>query len=208
MAYLNEAIIMMEEGASFTAIDRALLSFGMPMGPFTLLDEIGIRVGFKVAKVLSQAFPERSPLGKLFSVIGSDDSLLGRSAGKGFYSYKGKKAEPNQTVLKILRDNKIPAKPFAQEEIISRCIMRMLNESVFCLGESIVDTASHLDMALILGIGFPPFRGGLLRYADTLGIPSVLTAMKGLETHHGRRFMPAPLLITMAENKERFYHEN
>ena len=101
MTYLNEAILMVEEGADFVKIDRAIYDFGMPMGPFTLLDEIGIKVGYKVAKVLFNAYPERSKASKIFSAIGSSDDISGKTSGKGFFIYKKNKKIPNQAILKF-----------------------------------------------------------------------------------------------------------
>jgi len=205
MTYLNEAVLLLEEGAQLDKIDKALFDFGLPMGPFTLLDEIGIKVSYKVAKNLVSAYPERSEMGHIFSEIASKDDILGRANGKGFFVYKNKNKKINPKIIKILKDYKVEHKSIDNEDIVDRCILRMINEASICLDENIVESPGRLDMALILGTGFPPFRGGILKYADFLGMDKIIQKLKIYESKYGKRFAPSSFLNKMFEKKERFY---
>jgi 3-hydroxyacyl-CoA dehydrogenase / enoyl-CoA hydratase / 3-hydroxybutyryl-CoA epimerase len=206
MAYLNEAILMLEEGIDFTKIDRAVYDFGMPMGPFTLLDEIGIKVGYKVAKNMVSTKPDSAQMGKIFTEIGSTDSISGKAGGAGFFIYNKGRKSPNQEIYQIQIKNKIRRNnSITKNEILDRCILRMINESAVCLEEKIVDKPEYIDMALMLGIGFPPFRQGLLKYADDVGIGNIIAGLEDYEKKYGKRFKPSGLITEMAKKKERFY---
>jgi 3-hydroxyacyl-CoA dehydrogenase / enoyl-CoA hydratase / 3-hydroxybutyryl-CoA epimerase len=206
MAYLNEAILMLEQGVNFTKIDKAVFEFGMPMGPFTLLDEIGIKVGYKVAKNMASTKPDGAEMGKIFSEIGSSDSILGKASGSGFFIYKKGRKSPNQEIYQILIKNRIRKNgSISESEILDRCILRMINESALCLEEKIVEKPEYVDMALMLGIGFPPFRQGLLKYADDIGINNIFSGLEVYEAKYGKRFKPASLITEMAKKKERFH---
>ena len=185
------------------------LSFGFlqhEIFPFALLDEIGIKVGYKVAKNLVYAYPERSEMGKLFSKIGSTANITGKVSGTGFYIYKKNKKYPNRQISEILKESEIEKnEKITSEEIIERCILRMINESALCLEEKIIDNPGYLDMSLILGIGFPPFRGGILRYADDMGIEKVYEKLEKYESIYGKRFTPCDLIISMHSSNSQFY---
>lgn len=204
MPYLGEAARMLEEGGAVQDIDGALTQFGMPMGAFVLLDEIGIDVAYKVADILYHGLGERvkpSPLlGTLYK-----QGYFGKKNGKGFYLYKGRKrGEPDPAVVGMIESSRT-AEKITGEEIVERTILLMVKEAVLCLEEKIVDTAEHLDAALIFGIGFPPFRGGLLRYADTLGAGKIVAKLEGYTKKHGERFTPPRSLVDMARSKTGFY---
>ena len=206
MTYLNEAVLLVEEGVDFVKIDKIIFDFGMPMGPFTLLDEIGIKVGYKVAKILLAAYPERFEESPIFSRIGSMDNITGRISGKGFFVYKKKKSAPNPAIYEVLEENKnIKNYKIFKNEIIERCLFRMINEAALCLEEGVIENPGFIDMALILGIGFPPFRGGLLKYADDVGIENVLCGLEKYEKKYGKRFKACNLLKEKAKKKEGFY---
>jgi 3-hydroxyacyl-CoA dehydrogenase/enoyl-CoA hydratase/3-hydroxybutyryl-CoA epimerase len=205
MSYLMEAVIMMEEGVDFTRIDSSIYNYGMPMGPFALMDEIGIKTAVKVAAILEKAYPERSVKSKLMPEFVKNSSLTGRSAGSGFYIYKKKMKFPNPAVRIILKNNGINRINISGDEITERCILRMINEAAYCIGEKIIESPGHLDMALILGTGFPPFRGGLLRSADETGIRRICEKLREYEARFGVRYKTAPLLQEMNEKKGRFY---
>jgi len=201
LPYINEAVKMFEEGADFERIDNIVLDFGMPMGPFVLADEVGLDVGYKVAKVLEDAYGERMTVSSILDRVYHQMNLLGKKNGKGFYIHGAKKREVNDAV----KDLVFSKRQFDEQEIIDRAMLIMINEAVMCLEEGIVDNAQYLDMAMIMGTGFPPFRGGLLKYADSLGIERVVISLKALAKQHGVRFEPAKLLLDMANNKETFY---
>lgn len=199
--YINEAVRMFEEGADFEKIDNVILNFGMPMGPFVLADEVGLDVGYKVSMVLEEAYGERMKASSILDRIFHQMQLLGKKSGKGFYVHTGKKRVANEAVKALVYSKR----SFDEKEIIDRAMLIMINEAAMCLEEGIVDNAQYLDMAMVMGTGFPPFRGGLLKYADSLGIQSVVISLHSLETNHGIRFKPAKLLLDMEKNKKTFY---
>ncbi len=201
LPYINEAVRMFEEGADFEKIDKLILNFGMPMGPFVLADEVGLDVGYKVAKVLEDAYGERMKVSSILDRVYQQMQLLGKKSGKGFYLHSGKKRAANPEVKNLV----FSKRQFDEQEIIDRAILIMINEAAMCLQEGIVDNAQYLDMAMVMGTGFPPFRGGLLRYADALGIQSIVITLETLAKNHGIRFEPAKLLTDMAKNKKTFY---
>ena len=201
--YIVEAVHLFEEGASFERIDRLLLEFGMPMGPFRLVDEVGLDVGYKVAKVLEEGYGARMATAPIFERIYSQMGLLGKKSGRGFYTYANNSAEVNAEVEALVTEKR----EFRDEEILDRTILVMLNEASRALEEGIVDNAGYLDMAMVMGTGFPPFRGGLLRYGDERGIESVVSRLKVLSTLYGERFEPSALLLHMAQEDQKFYKE-
>jgi len=175
MPYLNEAGYLLEEGVSVKDLDKAALNFGMPMGPCRLLDEIGIDVGVKVAKVMHDGLGARAyPSG--FSKKLVEKNLLGKKSSKGFYLYdeKGKVAGENPELKELLPAQEVK---LSEREIQLRLFLPMINEAAEILKEGIVQTAADVDLGLIYGIGFPPFRGGLLRYADLEGLEQIEKAI-------------------------------
>jgi 3-hydroxyacyl-CoA dehydrogenase/enoyl-CoA hydratase/3-hydroxybutyryl-CoA epimerase len=198
MPYLREALVLLEEGYSVAELDAAMRRFGMPMGPFEVVDEVGLDVAQKVAGVLSRAFPDRMTtapgLEKLIAA-----GRLGRKTGAGFYRHRGRRREPDPTIRGLLglTRRRRAATPDALSE---RLVLAMINEAALCLGEGVVADAGLLDLAMIMGAGFPPYRGGVLRYADTFGLPKAVTRLTALRAEKGDRFKPAPLLVTLAES--------
>lgn len=200
ITYINECARMFREGASILHVDKTIEEFGMPMGPFTLADEVGLDVGYKVSKVLEEAYGERMTVAPIFKEV-VDMKLLGKKGKKGFYVYNGKEKKINKEVVAI----QPRSRPYSKPEIIDRAMLIMINEAARVLDEKIIKDASQLDMAMIMGTGFPPFRGGLLKYADSLGIEKVHMSLVQLQEKYGDRFEPAKLIVEMAENKETFY---
>jgi 3-hydroxyacyl-CoA dehydrogenase/enoyl-CoA hydratase/3-hydroxybutyryl-CoA epimerase len=206
MPYLNEALHLFREGVHIEAIDGAMVEFGMPMGPLRLLDEIGLDVADKVSHILGAAFGDRvHPAGVLEPMV--QGGRTGRKNGLGFYRYRGKEITPDPAVYPLAdRPSRevIQAGPEAWRE---RMVLAMVNEAARCLEEHVVATPALLDLAMILGTGFPPFRGGLLRYADTLGPSSAVERARVLESAHGPRFAPPDLLGRVAGIGGRFRDE-
>jgi 3-hydroxyacyl-CoA dehydrogenase/enoyl-CoA hydratase/3-hydroxybutyryl-CoA epimerase len=197
-----ETMAMVEEGISQEQIGRALLNFGMPMDPFELADEVGNDVNYKVLESFSKAYPDRVYVSKIVKQV-FDAGFFGKKVDKGFYLYaKRKKRGPNPEVLKWLPKDK---KSVKDATIVDRLTLAMLAESARCLEEKIVTEPGHLDMALVLGTGFPPFRTGILRYADDLGIKQCVEKMEILQKEYGARFAPCPLLQQMAKEGRGFY---
>jgi len=205
MPYLNEAAMMLEQGASVAEIDAVLLKFGMPMGAFILLDEIGIDVAHKVAAILHQGLGDRAKPSPLLGIL-FDKGYYGKKNGKGFYIYTGKKrGVPDPSIVgEVPLQAGVATKP-GPEEIVERAILLMVKEAALCLEEKIIDRPDMLDAALIFGIGFPPFRGGLLRYADSLGLKAVVEKLNGYAERYGERFLPPASLQEMANKGKRFY---
>ena len=207
---LNEAALILQEGGVVTDIDDTLKQFGLPMGPFVLADEVGIDIGFHVATILEQAYGERMKVAGIFKRIFVEEKLLGKKSGAGFYTH-AKKTPPryNKNIEGILTfyraDNNITPHAFDSETIIDRCILIMLNEAVRCLEEGIIDNPAYLDMAMLMGTGFPAFRGGLLKYADNQGVNTVCDKLTALSKRYGARFAPAQLLVDKAKNGQSFY---
>ncbi len=201
LPYINEAVRMFEEGADYEKIDALILDFGMPMGPFVLADEVGLDVGYKVAKVLEDAYGERMKVSSILDRVYQQMQLLGKKSGKGFYIHSGKKRQVNSEVVGLV----FSKRTFDEQEIIDRAILIMINEAAMCLQEGIVENAQYLDMAMVMGTGFPPFRGGLLRYADSIGISNIVMTLESLAKNYGIRFEPAKLLQDMAKNNKTFY---
>ena len=203
--YLNEAVYLAMEGVPIPELDRVLLKFGMPMGPMELIDEVGIDVAEKVGHVLHAAFGERmvpAPLNQKILAAG----YLGKKNGKGLYTYTGPKKtkEFDPKVYSIIGVTPSHAK-VSDEEIVERCILPMINEAARCLEEKIVASPSEVDLGMIMGTGFPPFRGGLLRYADTLGAKLILERLKKYHAKLGNRYEPSAALIARAEKNQTFY---
>jgi 3-hydroxyacyl-CoA dehydrogenase/enoyl-CoA hydratase/3-hydroxybutyryl-CoA epimerase len=206
MPYLNEGLHLFREGVPIEALDAAMTEFGMPMGPLRLLDEIGIDVADKVSHILGAAFGDRvDPAGVLEPMVLG--GRVGRKGGLGFYRYRGREISPDPAVYPLAdRPSRevIQAGPDAWRE---RMVLAMVNEAARCLEERVVATPALVDLAMIMGTGFPPFRCGLLRYADVQGLRVVVERLRALEEVHGGRFAPCELLVRMSVERVGFRGE-
>jgi 3-hydroxyacyl-CoA dehydrogenase/enoyl-CoA hydratase/3-hydroxybutyryl-CoA epimerase len=203
MPYMNEAMRLLSEGAAIEEIDGALLDFGFPLGPVALLDEIGIDVGVKVAKVLHGALGERmAPSHALDGLVAA--GRLGRKTRKGFYTYRDSRKSVDVTVYDAIPGGRERTR-MERREMAERVVCQMVNEAIRCLGEGILRDARDGDMGAVFGLGFPPFLGGPFRYADGLEPRKLLDLMKRLRDAHGERFEPAPLLAEQGRAGRRFY---
>ena len=167
---------LLKDGADFRQVDKVMEKFGFPMGPAYLMDVVGIDTGKHANDVMAEGFPERmkADFTSAMDVL-YENGFYGQKNNKGFYTYvEDKKGKPkkvfDESILELLAPVLGEAREFDAEEIIARCMIPMCNEVVRCLEEGIVDTAAEADMALVFGVGFPPFRGGALRYIDTVGL--------------------------------------
>jgi len=204
MLYFNEALRFLAEGVTIEDADRAMLAFGMPMGPFSLMDEIGLDTGQHAAAVLEGAFGKRigaaTPI--LQAIVAS--GRLGKKNGKGFYHYKnGKRTRPDPAVPKLAGAGAPMQLPV--EMLQERMVLAMVNEAAICLEDGVVREPRDVDVAMVFGTGFPPFRGGLLRYADSIGPAVLVDRLSRLADAHGERFRPAGLLRDMVREERRFY---
>lgn len=197
-----ETMGLLEEGVSMEKIARAYLRFGMPMDPFELADEVGNDVNLKVLESFKKAYPDRVEISKVVSQV-VERGFLGKKVGKGFYLYEGrKKGGVNPEIAPLLPRARVEMR---EEAIMERVLFSMLAEAVRCLEEKIVEAPSHVDMALVLGTGFPPFRAGLLAWADSVGIGECVQKMRVLADEVHPRFRPPKLLETMAAEGRGFY---
>ncbi len=203
--YVNEAICLLQEGVSVQVLDHAIESFGMPLGPLALADEVGLDIGYKVAKLLEKGYGERMAVAKAFEVLFADPELRGKKTQKGFYLHSDAKKVPNPKVEALLKSCKVQGVDVSVATAVDRMILLMVNEAARCLEEGVVQKPEHLDMAMILGTGFPPFLGGLCRYADQRGISEICQKLEGFKTQYGMRFEPAKRLIQMAQENKMFY---
>ncbi|HVR75788.1 MAG TPA: 3-hydroxyacyl-CoA dehydrogenase NAD-binding domain-containing protein [Planctomycetota bacterium] len=205
--YLSEAVRLFEEGFSPVEIDRAMVAFGMPMGPFELLDEVGLDVASKVADVLHKAFGERARPPQLLQKLAGDPKLLGKKSGRGFYIHSrgaGLLRRPkrlNGAVLQLASGGRSFLPP-SEELWVKRLMYPMVNEAALALDDRIVEKPSLVDLAMVLGTGFAPFRGGPLRYADSVGIDRIVEFLEGTGEV---RLKPSATLVRLAREGSKFY---
>ena len=199
--YMNEATRLLEEGAAIEDVDHAMTDFGFPVGPMVLLDEVGIDVGAKIAKILHRAFGDRmAPAASMARVL--EEGRLGRKNKKGFYTYDGKK-RVDESVYAAL--GSATRRPFETREIQDRLVFAFLNEAVLCLQEGILRSPRDGDVGAVFGLGFPAFLGGPFRYLDRLGARFAAEVLERLRASHGERFKPARLLVDMAREGRSFH---
>jgi 3-hydroxyacyl-CoA dehydrogenase/enoyl-CoA hydratase/3-hydroxybutyryl-CoA epimerase len=201
--YMNEAAHLLLTGVGPAEIDRAMVLFGFPVGPITLLDEVGLDVAQHAGEVLQAAFGDRlAPPPALAALV--KDGRLGRKAGKGFFTYtKGKKGGVDPAIYPLLGVQPNGGIPSA--EIVQRLTAAMLNEAARAVGEGVVRTPRDGDIGAIFGFGFPPFRGGPLRYLDDLGADRVYADLTRLAERLGPRFTPCEVIVEQARARTRFY---
>ena len=200
LTYMNEAAFILEQGSKIERIDNVIKDFGMPMGPFTLADTVGVDIGYKVATILNESYGSRMPIASIIEKM-YNAKLLGEKTKAGFYEYAGRDAYPNSHVTSMLENNN---KIIEDEEIVQRCIYIMINEASRCLEENIVTDASIIDFAMISGTGFPAYKGGLLSYANEIGLKNILESLRKFEKEFGSRFTPSNLLVKLVEEYEDF----
>ena len=186
---LAEALWLLDDGMRIEDLDRIIKRWGMPMGPMVLSDEVGIDVGVKVAHILTDGLGGRLTFPAWFDRM-LDDGRLGTKAGRGFYKYeKGKRTGPDPRVYELL-GLKPGSFTFDEAEVADRFVLPMVNEAALCLEEGLVASPGDLDLAMIMGTGFPPFRGGLCRWADSRGLDQLLETMERAEGKVGERLRP------------------
>ncbi len=200
--YLNEAAYLLVEGVNPKHMDEVIEKFGMPMGPCTLLDEVGLDIAAKVSKILYHAFGERMKGPELLDKF-IESGRFGKKNKKGIYVYE--KGNKKVADTKWLQKIGCPmTSDISDDYIVKRCIYVMVNEASRCLEENLVRQVSDIDVGCIFGLGFAPFRGGLLRYADSVGIENIVKDLEHL-SKNGERFKPSSYLQKLSSAHEKFY---
>jgi len=204
--YMNEALQLIAEGNDIGAIDKAAKSFGMPMGPITLYDVVGLDTAVYAGRTMWEAFPQRTKLSPIITNL-VKQSRLGQKSGVGFFRYDDKKGRgrPDPDLAKIiqpyLQDTPVV---LDQKQLTHRLFLPMLLEATRVLAEGLVRDVRDVDLGLIFGLGFPPFQGGLLFWADTVGAAKICEWLKPWESL-GERYQPTPLLLELAQSGGKFY---
>jgi 3-hydroxyacyl-CoA dehydrogenase/enoyl-CoA hydratase/3-hydroxybutyryl-CoA epimerase/3-hydroxyacyl-CoA dehydrogenase/enoyl-CoA hydratase/3-hydroxybutyryl-CoA epimerase/enoyl-CoA isomerase len=203
--YMNEAIELLCDGVELRHIEKAAREFGMPMGPFTLYDVVGIDTCVYAGRVLTEACPERFPPSPLLPAM-LKRGRLGQKSGVGFYRYSDKKGrgEPDPSLAEVCEPYVRGGPKLNPQQITERLFLPMLLEATAALSDGIVRDPRDVDLGLIFGLGFPPFKGGLLFWADTLGAAKIVEMLKAYESL-GPRFQPTPRLLEMAKTGTKFY---
>ena len=202
LPYMNEAAYLFEEGIDTKRLDNVVKRFGMPMGPLELADEVGIDVGHHVAQILEAAYGDRMRVPTILKDV-YEAGTLGKKSGEGFYIYSGKQKKVSSKPRNMCKNA-----TFTLDDDITRkrLIYVMINEASRCLEEGVVESAGTIDVGMIYGTGFPPFRGGLLRYADSVGAKQIVADLKEFqEKFDQHRFEPSQLLRSMANTDATFY---
>jgi len=202
--YMNESLVLLEEGAHPRAIDKAAVAFGMPMGPVTLNDLVGLDTALYAGTVVNSAFADRAKSSRILDELVAA-KRLGKKSGAGFYSYaKGSRGVDDPAFDAILERCRTGHREIGSEEITDRLFLPMLVEASRVLMEGIVRDPGDVDMGLILGIGFPAQKGGLLRWADSVGLGKVSEKLKQYE-RLGTRFLPTEQMRKLAAGSRGFY---
>jgi len=205
---LGESTFLIGEGVDAALIEEAVVDFGLPMGPATLSDLTGIDINYHVVRNFERSLGERWKPSPIYELV-YQTGCYGRKTGAGWYDYRGEKPVPNpkvhEVVQKYLTEKRVKPKKLSNKEIMDRMLARAINEAAYMIQEGICDRPQDMDLAMIYGTGFPPYRGGILRYADAWGIRNVYGHLLKLEKEQGARFKPASLLKEMAESGRTFY---
>lgn len=206
--YLNEAAFLVADGYAIHDIDNAALAFGMPMGPIRLLDEIGLDVAAHVSEIMVKGYGARM-MGPSFAKTLVQGGRKGKKSGGGFYDFQENTASVHPDLRRILGVEK-PAQIGEPEIILDRLLMSLVNEAVRCLDEGVAgapgaDAANQIDLGSVMGFGFPPFRGGLLYYADSIGAQKVSVKLEDLHRKLGERFAPSPGILSRAQSGGTFH---
>lgn len=205
--YVGEAGRLLDEGAAIDAVDKAMTDAGFPVGPITLIDEVGLDIAGKSGTIMFEAFGDRlAPSESLRRVV--ESGRLGRKGKQGFYTYDetGRKGDVDESVYALLPHGR-ERREVPPSEIQLRCLMAMANEAARCLESGIIRSPRDGDVGAVFGIGFPPFRGGPFRHLDSLGIANAARILESLYAKHAPRFEPAGILVEMARRGTRFYPE-
>jgi 3-hydroxyacyl-CoA dehydrogenase/enoyl-CoA hydratase/3-hydroxybutyryl-CoA epimerase len=202
LPYLMEAGHLFETGARVEDIDEAMLDFGMPMGPLRLIDEVGIDVAAHVAGSMAAHFSPRLASPAVLTKM-LEKGWMGRKCGRGFYSHRHRESCVNPQIDGFHEDT--ASALLTRRELQDRLVMLMVNEAARCVEEQIIAGPADVDFGMVMGTGFAPFRGGPLRFADSEGLPKLVDTMRALAGKGQERFVPCPLLESLAAGNGTFY---
>jgi len=207
-ALLGGSVYLVADGVDMALIEEAMKDFGMPMGPGELADLTGIDIGYHVNKTFERTLGERYKVHPLTERI-YRTGCYGRKTGAGYFDYSGEKPVPNPKVMDVVRqylkENGVAPRQVDKQEIIDAMLALAINDAALMIEEGICDRPQDMDLAMIYGTGFPPYRGGILRYADSRGVKNVYEKLLELEKRYGPRFKPAKLVVEMAQTGKTFY---
>jgi 3-hydroxyacyl-CoA dehydrogenase/enoyl-CoA hydratase/3-hydroxybutyryl-CoA epimerase len=207
MPYLNEAVLLVGEGLTVRQVDAVMTRFGMPMGPLELLDQVGLDVAAHVARAMAPVLGVRFPPNPAFELM-REKGWLGQKTGVGFYRKRGKRSRPNELAQNALRAACVDSNADWHESLPysvllqqgrERMVLLMVNEATLCLSEGLAADATAIDLALVLGTGWAPHRGGPLRYAADRGPKEIVSVLEDLGRRFGPRFAPCPELRRLGE---------
>jgi 3-hydroxyacyl-CoA dehydrogenase/enoyl-CoA hydratase/3-hydroxybutyryl-CoA epimerase len=212
MPYLNEAVLMVAEGMAIDEVDGLMRKFGMPMGPLQVLDQVGMDVAAHIADSIQPRLGAKYAPNLTFRRM-SASGWLGQKTGAGFYRHRGKKVRVNKDVLALLRQEEpasarqVQALPAAvrRQQARDRLVLLMVNEAAACLGEGLAASAQDIDLAVVLGTGWAPHRGGPLHYADSVGVPRAVEILSGFVQQFGPRYEPCERLVQHTTTGTPFY---
>ena len=197
------AVFLSSDGVDGRVIEEAMIEFGMPMGPATLADLTGIDINYHVNKTFEKKLGERYKVHPLTEVV-YKTGCYGRKTGAGYFDYSGDQPVPNQKVVdavaQYLKGQGVKPKEVSKQDVIDLMLASGINEAAYMIQEGICDRPQDMDLAMIYGTGFPPYRGGILRYADKWGLKNAYEKLQELEKQYGVRFKPADLIKEMAES--------
>ena len=207
---LGGAVYLSADGVDGALVEQAMTDFGMPMGPATLADLTGIDINYHVNKNFERRLGERYAVHPLTERI-YQTGCYGRKTGAGYFDYSGEKPVPNQKVVQVienyLKENKVAPKKISKQEVVDTLLALGINEAALMIEQGICDRPQDMDLAMIYGTGFPPYRGGILRYADKWGLKNVYEKLVELEKQYGTRFKPADMIKEMADSEKTFYQD-
>ncbi|MEW6347970.1 MAG: 3-hydroxyacyl-CoA dehydrogenase NAD-binding domain-containing protein [Thermodesulfobacteriota bacterium] len=203
------SVYLIADGVDGNQVERAMKDFGMPMGPAELADLTGIDINYHVNRTFEQRLGERYAIPRLTELI-YQTGCYGRKTGAGYMDYRGERPVPNKKVADVvqqyLSDHSVSPKKLSDEAVVDSMLALAINEGALMIEQGVCDRPQDMDLAMIYGTGFPPYRGGIFRYADKWGLPSVHAKLVALEQQYGPRFRPANLIKEMAEAGRTFYH--
>jgi 3-hydroxyacyl-CoA dehydrogenase len=203
------AVFLSADGVDGAFIEEAMLDFGMPMGPAALADLTGIDINYHVGKNFEKRLGERYSVHLLTEVV-YKTGCYGRKTGAGYFDYSGDQPVPNPKVVEAikgyLKEKGISPKEISRQEVVDLMLANAINEAAYMMEEGVCDRPQDMDLAMIYGTGFPPYRGGIMRYADKWGLQYVYEKLVALEAQYGIRFKPANMIKEMAETGKTFYN--